>query len=262
MTTAVLMTVHDREPEVLLSTFRGLRRSGLWNAQIIVVDDRSTMDYSWVKPYAKAAFPEIRWVVTGDYGGFRVNGYGNPAKAFNMGLQFVTTDRVVLMSSDVIVTPRVVQKMEQQHNESCIWTPRVVDLDSTNEYCGQSRFFPMPWFLAVPSKAAFDVGGWDEKYLDGLCYEDNDFVGRLALKLGVCRCDWTAVAYHQSHEQPAYDRTNEDVVAANDRNRQITKAKWQGIPFDSEFTPFDVSRFPDPSGVTSYAFRGKAPVAV
>jgi hypothetical protein len=254
MKTTVLMTVHDREPEVLLGTLRGLRRCGLQDVELIVVDDRSEMDYSWVRAYA-GAFASFKWVKTGEYAGFRVNGYGNPAHAFNCGLDLATGDRIVLMSSDVIVTPGAVRSMEKFYDGESLYTPRVIDMDSAKEYVGQSRFFPMPWFLVAPTKACMEVGGWDEAYLDGLCFEDNDFVGRMALKLGRVRCDWLPVVYHQSHAQPAYDMHVEAVQEANDRNRALTKRKWGGVPFDGELTPFDVMRKPDPAGCQTFYMK-------
>jgi glycosyltransferase involved in cell wall biosynthesis len=256
MVTSILMTVHDREPEVLLATLRSLWRCGLSDAEVVVVDDRSAMDYSWVRAYMKPRFRETKWVATGDYEGWRKDGYGNPAFAFNRGLELCTGDRVVAMSSDVIVTPRLIKFMEKYHDETCLWTPKVLDMDSGNEYCGAGRVFPMPWFLAAPTSACLEVGGWDENYLGGLCFEDNDFVGRVALKLGTLRADWDVYGYHQSHIQPAYDINDPEIVEANQRNRDYTKSKWGGIPFDGEFTPFDVARRPDATGCQKFVFRG------
>jgi len=248
MKTSVLMTVHDREPEVLLATLRSLHRSGLADCELVIVDDRSGMDYSWIKAYTSPRFASVKWVATGDYEGFRAEGYGNPAHAFNVGLAVATKERLVVMSSDVIVTPGAVKSMDRFWNPETLYTPLVLDMDSFSEYCGPTRPFPMPWFLAMPTKVAQELGGWDEKFLQGLCYEDSDAVGRFALRLGVVRCDWKAVVYHQSHVQPAYDVKSDEIMDANARNRDICKRKWGGIPFDGEQSPFNVTKRPDPSG--------------
>jgi GT2 family glycosyltransferase len=248
MKTSVLMTVHDREPEVLLATLRSLTRSGLSDSELIIVDDRSEMDYSWIKEYAKPRFKTTKWIPSGNYEGFRIEGYGNPSRAFNLGLEVATGERLVVMSSDVIATTKSVWSMDRFWNPDVLYTPRIVNMDTCTEYCGATRPFPMPWMLTMPTKTAQDIGGWDEAFLMGLCFEDNDFVGRMALKLGTVRCDWDATAYHQSHNQPAYDVTNEEVVAANARNRDICKRKWLGIPFDGEHTCWTMIKKPDPSG--------------
>ena len=253
---SIIMTVHDREPELLLGSLRSLFLSGLSDSEVIIVNDRSNCDYSWVKPYMQQRFTESRWIDTGDYEGYRFEGYGNPAHAFNLGLEVASKEGVLLMSSDVIVTRKAVRSLEKHHNPDCFWTPKIIDMDTQAEYCGPGRVFPMPWFLAAPTEACLAVGGWDENYLGGLCWEDNDFVGRLGLKLGALRADWDVVSYHHSHFQPAYEFGKEEVEAANLRNRDYTKAKWGGLPFDGEFTPFDVSRRPDPSGCQRFEFRG------
>ena len=244
------MTVHDREPEVLLSTLRSLVRSGLSKAELIIVDDRSSMNYEWIRDYVKPRFAAVKWVPTGDYEGFRLGDYGNPSRAFNMGLEVATGERLIVMSSDVIATPVSVWSMDRFWTPEVLYTPRIIDLDTYREYCGQTRPFPMPWMLVMPTKVALEVGGWDEEFLKGLCYEDNDFVGRMCLKLGVVRCDWEAQAYHQSHRQPAYEIDFPEVVAANKTNRDYCRQKWGGIPFDDALACWTVLKKPDPSGCT------------
>ena len=246
--TSILMTVHDREPEVLLKTLRGLWRSGLEDVELIIVDDRSAMDYTWIRAYAEPRFACVKWAKTGEYEGWRVNGYGNPSRAFNVGLEIATRERLVVMSSDVEITPGVVKSMDRFWTPEVMYTPRVIDMDSGSEYCGEARIFPAPWFLAMPTAIAQKVGGWDEQFLRGLCYEDNDFLGRVCLYLGLIKCDWKPIAYHQSHPQPAYEIEDQEIRDANQRNRDYCMTKWKGIPFSIQFAPFNVIRRPDPSG--------------
>jgi len=249
--TSVLMTVHDREPEVLLATLRSLYRCGLSEAELVIVDDRSGMDYSWIRAYAEPRFASVKWIPTGEYDGFRVDGYGNPAHAFNVGLNICAGEKTIIMSSDVIATPGAVISVENYWKPGCMYTPTVIDMDTGWQYCGIQRPFPMPWFLVVPTAIAQSIGGWDETFLGGFCYEDNDFVARMVLETECIRVGWeTASAptvYHQSHPQPAY--TEEPlVVEANARNRGICRAKWGGIPFDTELSVWTMKRKPDPLG--------------
>jgi hypothetical protein len=106
----------------------------------------------------------------------------------------------------------------------------------------------MPWCLGASRKHAIEIGGWDEHYLKGTCFEDNDFVGRLVMKAGRFLGDWSACAYHQSHNQPAYDMSDPATKEAWKLNQTRTMAKWSGIPFDSQRTPFDIIRRPHESG--------------
>ena len=180
------MTLHDREHELFANTIRSMYRSGMKDCEVVIVNDRSTYDYSGLKEGTEQMFDRVHWVDTGDYEGYRIDGNGNPAYAFNLGLASASRDNVVLMSSDVIVTKRAVDRMQKLTSLEHAWTPQVFDLELgfSQEYCGPKRFFPMPWFLAAPRQACLDCGGWDERYLSGLCFEDNDFVGRLGLQVG------------------------------------------------------------------------------
>ena len=253
MKNSVLLTVHDRESAVLMSTLRSLYRAGISDdEEVVIVDDRSTMDLSWAKSIAKMSFLNLLWIRLDDYDGYDIEGFRTPSRAFNEALKASTGENVWIMSSDVMVTPGAITRARQIRTEEMIWTPRVIDIESGMEYCGSSRLFPMPWFLVASRKKCVEIGGWDETYLNGLCYEDNDFVGRLALATGRFAGEWSKVVYHQSHNQPAYDQGHPEVLAANRRNREWTQTKWGGIPFDGELTPFSTVREMHTSGIPTH----------
>jgi len=239
---SILMTVYNREPEVLLNTFRWLASCDLSDSEIIVVDDGSTMDYSWIEAY-KDRF-NLKWIKMDDYPAYRINGYNNPARAFNRALQEAQGERICVMSSDVIVPERVIAKARQDYAPGSVWCPMVVDLATSQEYCGPHRPFPMPWFLYLSRAKAVECGGWDENFLFGCCWEDNDFVGRLALVTDQINCDWQSVVWHQSHYQPAYEVKDEEVLNANQRNRRAITTKWAGgIPFGpSDMIAMEIAR--------------------
>lgn len=229
---SIIMTVYDREPEVLLNTFRWLSLSDLSESEIIVIDDCSTMTYEWLGPYLKEL--PTRWLRMEPYECCKIDGnYNNPAKAFNQALLEARGERVAIMSSDVIVPPRVLEAARKAYDGDTVWCPMVIDLATSMEYCGPHRQFPMPWFLYAPRQLCVDAGGWDENYLLGMCFEDNDFVGRLALECRGIQFDWNQVVWHQSHFQPAYQDADW-VQIANASNKKYTIQKWKGIPFDSK----------------------------
>ena len=227
---SILMTVYNREPEILLNTFRWLASCDLSDSEIIVVDDGSTMDYSWIDAY-KGRF-NMKWIKLPEYPAYRIDGFNNPARAFNAALQAAEGERVCLLSSDVIVPERVIAKARQSYDANAVWCPMTIDLATSAEYCGPHRVFPMPWFLYTSKAKCIEAGGWDENFLFGMCWEDNDFVGRLALVTERINCDWNAVCWHQSHYQPAYEIQNEDILNANQRSKRYITKKWAGgIPF-------------------------------
>ena len=248
---SVLMTVFNREPELLLSTIRSLSRCDLTDCEIIMVNDGSTMNYEWVRAAMAARLKETAytWIDAPKYDACRItDGFNNPSRAFNLALDAAKGENVVIMSSDVLVNPRVFERIRRFDLSEMAWTPMVIDTESSAQYCGPMRLFPAPWCLAASRQICLDIGGWDETYLKGMCYEDNDFIGRLMLKTGRFIGDWTTIAYHQTHEQPAYNMSIEEIKTANEINREYTKTKWSGIPFHPEYVPFDVLRKPHKSG--------------
>lgn len=256
MKTSVLLTVHDREPEVLLASFRSLWRAGLGRDgaedELVIVNDRSQRDYGWIKDYVSARMP-LTWVDTPDYAAYRFqNGHNGPSRAFNEALRAAKGERVVAMSSDIIVTPQAWKAMQEIDAREGMWSPKVWDLDAIpkREYCGPTRLFPMPWFLLMDREILESVGGWDEEYLKGLSYDDNDVAGRVALATGKLFLDYQAVVYHQSHDLVG-DASDEP----HNRNRAYTKSKWGGIPFEGDTTPFDVVRTPHESGRVMFECR-------
>ncbi len=247
---SVLLTVYDREYEVILACLRGLSRSLDEDSEVIVVNDGSSMNYAGVKAYGTKMLPNFRWIEMPEYDAFRIEpGFNNPAKAFNAALEAASGDRVYVMSSDVLVSKPVIERSMRYDFEEMAWTPLVVDTDSGMQYCGPLRLFPAPWFLGCSRKHLIACGGWDETYLQGMCYEDNDFIGRIMLQTKRFIGDWSVAVYHMSHDQPAYAVSDPAIAEANRVNREYTKAKWAGIPFGgSEDACFDVLRKPYVTG--------------
>ena len=261
-----MMTLHDREPAVILSTLRSLSRCDMTDSEVVIVDDRSNIDMGFVRRYAESVFADVLWCVAEPYSAFRIgdkiHGINGPSRAWNLALLAARGQYVVYVGSDVMVGSRVVDRLRAAPLDEAIWTPMVIDLDSGGQYCGPMRFFPVTWCLAASRAACVAIGGFDEGYLAGACYDDNDFSGRLGLHVGRFLGDWTVAAYHQSHDQLAYMVADQTIAEANQRNREYTLEKWSGIPFDPEFQPFDIVRKPFRNGDISHECRSQGTLLI
>lgn len=244
ITESIIMTVYNRPAVQLMNTLYWLAMSDLSETEVIVVDDGSTEPMPWLEPLLVQMGGKL--VTMEPYEAFRIDGgYNAPSKAFNRGLEEAQGERLCILSSDVLVPPRVLAAARQCYRPDVIYCPMTIDLASTMEYCGPHRVFPMPWFLYLSRQVAIDAGGWDETYLLGSCWEDNDFVGRIALQTKRILCDWGSICWHQSHEQPAY-RQDEAITISNQRNRVYTMDKWTGIPFATpDLLAFEMGRARD-----------------
>lgn len=288
VTHSVVMTVYNRPVEVILRTLRGLLECDMEGTQVVAVNDGSQLPYNSIRRYVEDNFLHGIWYDMPDYEAWRIEdsglevpataettllpvtpGSNNPARAFNQAVLLAEGEQLIVMSSDVLVPPRTMAAAKKRDFSEGVWTPYVEDTYGTprdrygigldgREYCGPNRLFPMPWFLGMSKSHLTEVGGWDEGYLKGLCYEDNDVVGRVALRTGRFIGDWSQKVYHQGHHQVAYMQDKPAIVSANLRNREYTMKKWGGIPFDREFTPFDVVRKMQRSGIAAHECLAKS----
>ena len=87
----------------------------------------------------------------------------------------------------------------------------------------RQRVVPLGWFYATARK---NLPGWDEEYLRGMAFEDNDVMARLGMSTRVV-IDLTTIGWHQSHPQQAYS----DEWEGFRRNKKYTHEKWGGVPF-------------------------------
>lgn len=260
---SIVMTVKDRLPEIILPVMAYLKRAieiyehpakpdGTLDLnesnrrlnegyEVVIVSDQSQGDYTYLKEWAKHTFKHFVWKDLEPYERFELlPGYGNPSRAFNECLRIARGEDIFIMSSDVIVTPKAIEHAFTWDLSKAFYTPLIVDMESGNQYCGPMRVFPMPWFIGAKREDCLYVGGWDEEYLKGISFEDNDFIGRLLLKVGAFYGDWHAAAYHMAHYQPAYDPAVEGLPEAFQTNRIHTIEKWKGLPFWKDMPVFEI----------------------
>lgn len=245
MKDSVILTVCDREPVQLMNTLLWLTRNDLTDTEIIIVNDRSEQDLSWLKTYC-GNLPVV-WHDMEPYEAYRIGNHNNPAKANNEALKLCTGERVFWLSSDCILPPLALQKARKIVDAGAVYVPRVQDISGSygfHEFCGPKRIFPMMWFVGCRLSDCLAIGGFDEEYLKGMAYEDNDFMGRLALQVGSIVYDFDTTVIHQSH--PAAYLSDGGV--GQKRSGEYTKKKWKGVPFSSERACFNVLRGVHQSG--------------
>ena len=230
--TAVVMTVYNRPLIVLLNTFSALRRA-LPAAQVIVVDDASTTLPNLESVCHDFAFTYTRCDTIAECPGtYNIDGYNNPSHAFNVGIEAAKDcHELVIMSSDIIVQSKVGEMLkvysEEKLLDKAVWMPTIIDMDSGAPYLSPMCHWPMPWFCMTLKRHVDAIGRYDERYLKGIAFEDNDFSGRLLSHVGGLVIDGNVLAYHQSHPQTAYS----DKGRGWTTNENYTREKWGGVPF-------------------------------
>lgn len=106
----------------------------------------------------------------------------NCSKALNIGVRNAQYPNVIITSPEVKPSPTVLEQLSHHLGENIIcWvddeaedgklTPLV-----TKTYRGDT---PAMYFLAMFNKEhIYEINGWDEEFLKGYAYEDNDFGDR------------------------------------------------------------------------------------
>lgn len=240
--TSVLTTIYNRPLRVLRNTFHQYRRNDLTGTELIVVDDSSTKDYGQIRDYLTQYEVPFKWIrlEPSDYPfePYSIEGYNNPAFAWNTALEAASGEVIVTLASDCLIPPNALKHAKTPGRS--IWMCGVVDMDTGAQYLGVGRIAPYGWFMSW-NRSIHDVK-WDLECLRGMDYDDNDFTARLALAAKRVDIDLQITAFHQSHVATAYS----DGHLGSDINERYMWKKWGGIPWSGCSTdPLVVSQSKD-----------------
>jgi glycosyltransferase involved in cell wall biosynthesis len=221
------MTLFDRPRREFQNVLAQLRKQDLKSTEIIIVDDASTRDYANTKGYIHQHEMPVEWIrlEKSDYPEwtYRIGDYNNPVKAWNTALDAAKGDIIVTLASDVMIQKEALRRAKTPGRG--VWCCSIIDMDSGTEYLGKSRIAPYGWFMSW-NREFHDVR-WDEEYLRGMGFDDNDFSARLALSAGRVEIDMEVKGFHQSHFPTAYSDKQQGLRI----NEQYTMKKWGGVPW-------------------------------
>lgn len=104
----------------------------------------------------------------------------NPSKAFNIGVRNAKYNRVIITSPEVLPKTDVLSQFDGSSNQNIVC--QVWDEDVNHEikaslvHKGYRDTNPGMYFLAVFNKVDIEkINGWDEDFMQGYAYEDDDF---------------------------------------------------------------------------------------
>ncbi len=153
----------------------------------------------------------------------------NPSKAFNMGVRAAESDHIIITSPEVKPTSDVLAQFEKDIDKNIVCQVADQDIDGNLTILVSKTFRsdnPGMYFLAMFQRKDIEaINGWDEEFMKGYAYEDNDF-GERWVRAGLpfeIREDITAT--HQYHprgetlrggmsinQQHYYDNTDKGVT--------------------------------------------------
>lgn len=213
MKLSLILTVNNRTPEVSKAVADSLRLEGNQPDELIVVLDRPTEEAE------KGAFEAYRGIVKPENLEFVIidgpQGWKGPAKAWNAGFNAATGDYFYLISSEVVQDAGNLAKAR----EYCSNHPNIAlfgachNSEKTQEVTGFPRGLlasakyprPLGFITCLPAKSVKSINGFDEAFMGGFWYDDDDFF----LRLWNTGLDFTFLddihGVHQHHDRPTLE---------------------------------------------------------
>lgn len=104
----------------------------------------------------------------------------NPSKALNIGLRLAKYDNIIVTSPEVKPITQVLEQLEGFVGQNVVCQVFDAKEDGTIGDTLVSKIFradtPAMYFLAMFQKSDIKkINGWDEDFMKGYAYEDNDF---------------------------------------------------------------------------------------
>ena len=106
----------------------------------------------------------------------------NPSRAFNLGVKKAKYDNIIITSPEVKPTTDVLEQLSHRLDENIVCQVDDQDIDGNLRVLVSKTFrgeTPAMYFLAMFRKEDIEkINGWDEDFMKGYAYEDNDFGDR------------------------------------------------------------------------------------
>lgn len=104
----------------------------------------------------------------------------NPSKALNIGVRNAQYDNIIITSPEVKPITQVLEQLEGYVGQNVVCQVFDAKEDGTIGDTLVSKIFradtPAMYFLAMFQKSDIEkINGWDEGFMEGYAYEDNDF---------------------------------------------------------------------------------------
>lgn len=224
MTVSMVLTVNNRPAEVSIEVADSLKLRGNAPDELIVVLDRPSEE---AKIGARVAYSDL---------GFPVHfveiegepGWKGPAKAWNAGFKAASGELLYCISSEVVQDAGNVEKARVAadsghvavfgacHNSQK--TPEVVGAEP-GLLVSSEMPRPLGFIVCMPTWVVRRVEGFDEKFMDGFWFDDDDFFRRLWAEGIDFLFDDSIHGVHLHHDRP--DLTEESI----DINRRYFLSK-------------------------------------
>lgn len=237
MKLSLLMTVNNRTEEVCEKVAESLKLPGNEPDELIIVLDRPTKKVRMgvICAYSKMGFRTVFVTIKGK------EGWLGPAKAWNTAFEHATGDLYYCISSEVVQDAGNVDKARKLAEEGNIVTfgachnsvAKVLVTGCEPGLLVSSKLpRPLGFIVCMPAKNVTEIEGFDEEFMKGYWYDDDDFFLRM-WKTGLdFAFDDSIHGVHIDHERPTLD-TMEGQVGISTNRRTMIKKHGSDFPWPS-----------------------------
>lgn len=223
-----IVTAYHNRKDLLINTLKTINNSEYKDIEFILVDDCSSEEHRVEDLIEQFPFLRVIRVEKED------KWYVNPCVVFNKGFKEVKGDIVILQNPECLHVGDIlnvaseidvdeylsfacysidkdktdkISSLPDLNFESLLNIvepePKSVGSDGDNGWYNHSKFRPMGYhFCSVIHKSNLDkLGGFDERYADGIAYDDNEIlvrISRMGLKIKIPNNPFVVHQWHYS----------------------------------------------------------------
>lgn len=226
---SIVMAYYNRL-ELLKHTLHSLRRSKIKDYEVVIVDDGS--DENEYANLAIPLFPDIKINVI--YLEKKNKWYLSPCVPFNIGFKAAKGNIIIIQNPECFHTGDILENASQiQNNEYRVYATYALPKNKTNDLHNGKPIQMMNitpygakenhdgwythskiwnrmyhWCTAINKVDLEDLGGFDERYAQGIDYDDNELLARIQRKKLKILCIDNPFVFHQNHGvTPYYSQT-------------------------------------------------------
>lgn len=213
---SIIMPCEQDRLDLLSSTLEKYKKLGIPKNTEFLIPSRTIM-----------AYPDCK-VILYEHKGKDFN----PSRALNIGVLYAKNDNIIITSPEVIPKTNVLKQLKEEIGNNIIC--QVFDTNDQGKITislVNSKFrsgTPCMYFLALFNKKDIEtINGWDENFMTGYAWEDDDF-GRRFVRAGLqfkVRDDIQAIhQFHPRKDMGSGWNNNKALLDKNDAE-QIIKPK-------------------------------------
>ncbi len=223
-----IVTAYHNRKDLLITTLKTIKNSSVSDVEFILVDDCSSENHRVEDLVDDFPFLKVIRLEKED------KWYVNPCVVFNKGFKETKGDIIILQNPECLHVGDVLERASQIKQGEYISfgcysidkhktfeinnlphptrgdllsiiepNPRSVGGDGDNGWYNHSKYRPMGYHFcsAIHKKDLDELGGFDERYADGIAYDDNEIlirISRMGLKINIVNQPFVVHQWHYS----------------------------------------------------------------